>query len=80
MQNIERLLLNRGPTTNFPDCIKSPWCAFLLHMNLINDRVSIKVGNGKNTSFWCNHWLRISPLKEVYPRLYSFHPKTILHS
>lgn len=63
------------PNNTFPNCKRGPWSTILLHMNLIKDKVTIKVGNGKHTSFWCDRWLRASSLKEIFPRLLSFYKK-----
>lgn len=59
------------PSTSFPEHIKGPWRSILTHLNLIKERISIKVGNGSNTSFWHDHRIHTAPLSNLYPRLYT---------
>lgn len=57
------------PNTSFPDHIEGPWRTILSHLNLIEERVSIKVGNGNRASFWHNHWINEAPISNLFPRL-----------
>uniref|UniRef100_A0A0A0KNP5 Uncharacterized protein n=1 Tax=Cucumis sativus TaxID=3659 RepID=A0A0A0KNP5_CUCSA len=54
------------PTVSFPEHIKGPWRT-ILHLNIIKERVTIKIGNGKNTSFWLDHRILTAPLSTLYP-------------
>lgn len=58
-----------------------PWrdiCPSILNNHdakrIVVHRIRCKVGNGENSLFWHDNWIGESPLKILYPRLFSISP------